>query len=212
MVVSFIGLILIGILSSLKAYKNFTTYLWIFQTVLAYVTLCSSEVQFIDSFIESNNITMVKITLSIYDLLWWIIPAISLTQAIEKFIWIPLELKTDHKIPTVVRRFLNFLIYLLTIFSIIAFVYDQKITSLLATSGVVAMIIGLAIQVNISNVFSGIAINIERPFRVGDWVKIGNLEEGRVVDVTWRTTRLSTRAGIVLSVPNSVASEASIHN
>ena len=212
MVVSFIGLILVGILSSLKAYKNFITYLWIIQTFLAYVTLCSSEVQFIDSFIESNNITMVKITLSIYDLLWWIIPAISLTQAIEKFIWIPLELKTDHKIPTVVRRFLNFLIYLLTIFSIIAFVYDQKITSLLATSGVVAMIIGLAIQVNISNVFSGIAINIERPFRVGDWVKIGNLEEGRVVDVTWRTTRLSTRAGIVLSVPNSVASEASIHN
>jgi potassium-dependent mechanosensitive channel len=212
MVVSFIGLILLGILSSLKAYQKFSTSFWVIQTFLAYITLSSSEVQFIDGFIESNNITMVKITLSIYDLLWWIIPAITLTQSIEKFIWLPLEQKTDHKIPTVVRKFLNFIIYLLTIFSIIAFVYDQKITSLLATSGVVAMIIGLAIQVNIANVFSGIAINIERPFRVGDWVKIGNLEEGRVVDVTWRTTRLSTRAGIVLSVPNSVASEAPIHN
>jgi potassium-dependent mechanosensitive channel len=176
------------------------------------LTLSSSEIQFIDTFIESNNITMVKITLSVYDLFWWIVPAVTLTQSIEKFIWLPLEQKTDHKIPTVVRKFLNFIIYMLTFFSIIAFVYDQKITSLLATSGVVAMIIGLAIQVNISNVFSGIAINIERPFRVGDWIKIGSMEEGKVVDITWRTTRLTTRAGIVLSIPNSVASEASIYN
>ena len=212
MVVSIIGMIMIGILSSLKIYKGYATTFWMVQTILAYLTLSSSEIQFIDTFIESNNITMVKITLSAYDLFWWIVPAVTLTQSIEKFIWLPLEFKTDHKIPTVVRKFLNFVIYMLTFFSIIAFVYDQKITSLLATSGVVAMIIGLAIQVNISNVFSGIAINIERPFRVGDWIKIGSMEEGKVVDITWRTTRLTTRAGIVLSIPNSVASEASIYN
>lgn len=212
MVVSIIGNVMLAILSSLKVYKPYLTTLWVLRTFLLYSTLVSSEVQFIDTFIESENITMVKITLSLFDLLWWIFPAFSLTQAIEKFIWTPLEDKTDHKIPTVVRRFLNFIIYILTFFGIIAFVYDQKITSLLATSGVVAMIIGLAIQVNIANVFSGIAINLERPFRVGDWVKIGNLEEGKVIDITWRTTRLSTRAGIILSVPNSVASESSIHN
>ena len=35
---------------------------------------------------------------------------------------------------------------------------------------------------------AGIALNVERPFRVGDWVKIGE-QEGQVVDMTWRTTR-----------------------
>ncbi|MBE9563104.1 MAG: mechanosensitive ion channel, partial [Proteobacteria bacterium] len=89
------------------------------------------------------------------------------------------------------------------------------LTSLLATSGVIAMIIGLAIQINISNIFSGIVINVERPFRVNDGIKIqlGKVfHEGKVVDITWRTTRLLTDAGYVLSVPNSVASEAVIHN
>jgi branched-chain amino acid transport system substrate-binding protein len=74
------------------------------------------------------------------------------------------------------------------------------------------MIIGLAIQVNISNVFSGIAINLERPFRVGDWVKIGTLDEGKVIDITWRTTRIQTRNMIILSIPNSKASESPIQN
>jgi len=94
----------------------------------------------------------------------------------------------------------------------VAFVFDQKITSLLATSGMLAMIIGLAIQVNISNVFSGLAINIERPFRVGDWVKIADFEEGKVLDVTWRATRIETADNCVLNIPNSLAAESVIHN
>jgi branched-chain amino acid transport system substrate-binding protein len=155
---------------------------------------------------------MIRLVISTYDLLWWIIPSVSVTQAVERYIWTPLEIRTDHKIPTVVRKFLNFLIYLMTLFGIVAFVYDQKITSLLASTGVVAMIIGLAIQVNISNVFSGIAINMERPFRVGDWVKIGNLDEGKVVDITWRTTRIQLRNQVLISIPNSVASESAIIN
>jgi len=74
------------------------------------------------------------------------------------------------------------------------------------------MIIGLAIQINISNIFSGIAINIERPFRIGDWVQIGKFEEGEIVDITWRTTRIKTRNECILSIPNSMASESPIIN
>ncbi|MCB1142946.1 MAG: ABC transporter substrate-binding protein [Leptospiraceae bacterium] len=212
LIISLSGVILLGIFSSLRSYKQFGDSIWLGQTLLIYVFLVASEVEFIDRFIERENITMVKVILSSYDLFWWIIPSMSVTQSIERFLWTPLEKKTDHKIPTVVRKFLNFIIYLLTFFGIVAFVYDQKITSLLATSGMVAMIIGLAIQVNIANVFSGIAINIERPFRVGDWVKIGSSDEAKVVDITWRTTRLQNRSGIIVSIPNSIASESVITN
>ncbi|MDM8565291.1 mechanosensitive ion channel [Candidatus Halobeggiatoa sp. HSG11] len=95
---------------------------------------------------------------------------------------------------------------------IVVFVYEQEFTSLLAASGMLAMIIGLAIQVNISNVFSGIVINMERPFRLSDWVQISGLEEGEVVDINWRATRIRTRAGCTLSIPNSIASESVILN
>ncbi|MCB1179015.1 MAG: ABC transporter substrate-binding protein [Leptospiraceae bacterium] len=212
LIFSMLGMMGIGVLSGLKSYKDKSNLFWFLQTILAYIILASSEVEIIERLVERNSISNIKIILSTYDLLWWIVPAISVTQAIERFVWIPLEKRTEHTIPTVVRKFLNFIIYLLTVFGIVAFVYDQKITSLLATSGMVAMIIGLAIQVNISNVFSGIAINVERPFRVGDWVKIGSLDEGKVVDITWRTTRIRLRNQTILSIPNSMASESAIHN
>ncbi|HNM06173.1 MAG TPA: ABC transporter substrate-binding protein, partial [Leptospiraceae bacterium] len=204
------GIMVVGIISSLKSYKSFTNYFWTAQIILTFLMINSAEVETIEYLVDRDNIDKIKLVLNIFDLIWWIVPAIVLTQAIERFLWRPLEIKTEHKIPTVVRRFLNFLIYLLTFFGIVAFVYDQKITSLLATSGVVAMIIGLAIQVNIANVFSGIAINMERPFRVGDWIKIGTMDEGRVVDITWRTTRIRLRNQVMVSVPNSMASEAAI--
>jgi len=147
-----------------------------------------------------------------YDVLWWVMPARLTGIALERFLWIPLEEHTRRMVPNVIRMFGSFNVYILAGFGIIAFTFDQKITSLLATSGLLAMIIGLAIQANISNVFSGIAINVERPFVVGDWVKIGDLEEGEVIDITWRTIRIKTRGGYTISMPNAQASESAVHN
>lgn len=148
----------------------------------------------------------------VFDMAWWLVPAFFLNLAVERFVWRPLEEKTAHAIPNVVRGFTALFIFLISIFGIIAYVYDQPLTSLLATSSVIAMIIGLAIQVNISNVFSGIALNIERPFRVGDWIKVGDFEEGKVIDITWRTTKIKTRDEVVVSIPNSSVAESPIKN
>ena len=82
---------------------------------------------------------------------------------------------------------------------------------MLATSGVLAMVIGLAIQANIANVFSGIILNIERPFKVGDYVKINNII-GKVQDITWRTTRIESNDGQSVSLANSKVSEALMEN
>ena len=57
-----------------------------------------------------------------------------------------------------------------------------------------------------------IAVNIELPFRINDWVKIGDLEEGKVIDITWRTTRIQTRENFILSIPNSIVSESPVLN
>ncbi len=189
---------------------------WFLQTILLFFILFSTEVILIDQLVNENSSTnKLKIIVMTFDILWWLTPALLLSLLIKRFVWIPLEARTERKIPNVIRLFVAAIIYLLACFGIIAFVYDQPITSLLATSGVVAMIIGLAIQVNISNVFSGIVINLERPFRIKDWVKIqiGKvITEGQVVDITWRTTRILSGDGYVLSIPNSVASEAIVHN
>jgi len=191
----------------------------IFPVMYLSVSMCisilfmlSAESFLMNHIIESLNAYYLDAISKIFDSLWWIVPAFYLNSFIKYLVWQPIEHTTRQKIPNIIRRFASFMIFTLTILGILAFVFDQKITSLLATSGVIAMIIGLAIQINISNIFSGIAINLERPFSIGDWVKIGDYNEGRVLDITWRTTRLMARDDCILSIPNSIASESVIHN
>ncbi|MFC1742774.1 ABC transporter substrate-binding protein [Candidatus Riflebacteria bacterium] len=183
-----------------------------YQGFFILLLLLSSEVIIVDFFLEEASKYFLDLIITSFDILWWIIPAVLLRMAAERFIWLPLEKQTGRTVPNIARRFLALLIYLLAFFGIIAFVFEQKLTSLLATSGVLAMIIGLAVQVNISNIFSGIAMNLENPFRIGDWIKIGDHNDGKVVDITWRTIRIRTRDGCILSIPNATASESSIHN
>ncbi|KPA18088.1 membrane protein containing Mechanosensitive ion channel MscS [Candidatus Magnetomorum sp. HK-1] len=182
------------------------------RIILICLILLSLEVYILDFFgnklIQNSLGNIVKF----FDILWWYIPAIILCRSIEKFIWIPIERKTNHQIPQLVRRIVSFIIYTLAYFGIVAYTFDQKLTGLLATSGLIAMIIGMAIQINISNIFSGIALNLEQPFRVGDWVKIGQYSEGIVVDVNWRATRIKTGQNYICSIPNSMVAETIVHN
>jgi len=191
---------------------RYSRTLWLMQAFFSFCLIISLESVLNYNFSNHLETYQIYILKTIVSILWWTVPSILICLAIKRFIWNPLEIKTGRIIPDIIVSFVNFFIYLLTFFGIIAFVFDQKITSLLATSGVFAMIIGLAVQINISNFFSGIAINIETPFKIGDWIKIGNEDPGKVLDITWRTTRLQTIDDSVVSVPNSIVSESLIHN
>lgn len=82
---------------------------------------------------------------------------------------------------------------------------------LLATSAVGAVVVGFALQDTLGNLFAGLAIQIEKPFRVGHWVQVGE-REGQVQEVTWRATKLRTKAGQFLIVPNSVIAKEPVLN
>jgi small-conductance mechanosensitive channel/CRP-like cAMP-binding protein len=82
---------------------------------------------------------------------------------------------------------------------------------ILATTAVGAVVLGFALQDTLGNLFAGLAIQIEKPFRVGDWVTIGG-QEGSVSEITWRATKLLTKAGNFVVVPNSVMAKDTITN
>lgn len=192
--------------------KRYAKYIWVFRLIMVTILLLTSEIYIINMLIDKMNNYQLTLFTRAFGMLYWIAAAFFMCRAVNYFAWMPLESRTGRKIPDFLRRFITSVIYLLAVIGITAFVFDQKVSGLLATSGVFAMIIGLAVQMNISNVFSGIAINMERPLQIGDWVNIGEFEEGEVEDITWRTTRIRTRDGCILSVPNSVASESVIKN
>jgi small-conductance mechanosensitive channel/CRP-like cAMP-binding protein len=81
----------------------------------------------------------------------------------------------------------------------------------MTTSAVGAVVIGFALQDTLGNTFAGLAIQVEKPFRVDQWVRIGSFE-GRVVAITWRATRLRTKNGDAVIVPNNIVSKEAITN
>lgn len=84
-------------------------------------------------------------------------------------------------------------------------------TPFLAGSAVVGAVVGLALQDALANMFSGIALHTEAPFRAGDWVRIGEAE-GRVEEVTWRALRLRTWSNDTLILPNSDVAKSRVLN
>jgi small-conductance mechanosensitive channel/CRP-like cAMP-binding protein len=86
------------------------------------------------------------------------------------------------------------------------------IGGLVATSGIVAIVLGLALQNTLADVFSGIAVDIEAPFQVGDRVSLVNNVEGQVVEMNWRSIRLQTDGADIAIVPNSVVAKLQIVN
>ena len=81
----------------------------------------------------------------------------------------------------------------------------------LATSAVSAVVLGFALQDTLGNAFAGLAIQSEKPFNIGHWVRVGEFE-GRVTEVTWRATKIRTKWGNFVIVPNNVVGKEAITN
>jgi small-conductance mechanosensitive channel/CRP-like cAMP-binding protein len=103
-------------------------------------------------------------------------------------------------------------IYTAAVSVVLISVLALPIGGLLATSGVLAIVLGLALQNTLADVFAGIAFGIEAPFNVGDRISVGDKIEGTVVQMNWRSVRILTDGDDVAIVPNSVVAKADIVN
>src|SRR5471030_1567512 len=137
---------------------------------------------------------------------WWLFGARTLTVLIGAV----MTQRVGHT-GRLLKDLLGAVIFLIAIVAAAAYVLDLPVKGVLATSGALAIIVGLALQSTLSDVFSGIVLNATKPYQVDDWVAIDGTE-GRVVDIDWRATRLQTSQGSMAVVPNSLAAKAKIVN
>jgi small-conductance mechanosensitive channel len=82
---------------------------------------------------------------------------------------------------------------------------------LFAASAVGAVVVGFALQDTLGNFFAGLALQIDRPFKPGHWIEVGAFQ-GRVTDITWRATRIQTKTGNLVIVPNNIIGKEAITN
>jgi small-conductance mechanosensitive channel/CRP-like cAMP-binding protein len=103
-------------------------------------------------------------------------------------------------------------IYTAAVLIVLISVLALPIGGLFMTSGILAIVLGLALQNTLADVFAGIAFGIEAPFNVGDRISLGDNIEGSVVQMNWRSIRILTDGDDVAIVPNSVVAKSNIVN
>ena len=112
--------------------------------------------------------------------------------------------RPSERFPAIVQDFA-----VLAIFVVIGILLLRE--QLLTTSAVGAVVVGFALQDTLGNLFAGLAIQIEKPFRVGHWIQVSG-RDGEVQEITWRATKLRTKDGEFLVVPNSIVSKEPVLN
>jgi small-conductance mechanosensitive channel/CRP-like cAMP-binding protein len=139
---------------------------------------------------------------------WWIVGA-RLAVSILRFFVI---LENRPRETQIVSDLLAGGIYVATILAVINFAFGVPIVGLVATSGVVAIVLGLALQSTLSDVFSGIAVGLEHAYKPGDLLWVEGGIEGQVLQISWRSTQIATPQNSIAIVPNSVIAKSRLEN
>ncbi len=143
---------------------------------------------------------------TVLEIIWWLYCARTLTILIAT-LFMP---RVGHK-GRLLQDVLGAVIFSVAIIAAIAYVMQLPVKGVLATSGAVAIIVGLALQSTLSDVFSGIVLNTTKPYQLDDWISIDGTE-GKVIEIDWRSTHLLTGQGSLAIIPNSLAAKAKVMN
>ena len=120
--------------------------------------------------------------------------------------------KAHYHIANFIASLIYFFLILSGLFIALKIVgLEQMLSHLLAGAGVIGIIAGFAFKDIASNIFAGLLLNIQRPFRKDDWVQI-NDSFGVVLEVGWITTSIKTVPGQEVFVPNQLIYNSSYTN
>ena len=144
--------------------------------------------------------------------IWAVLLAVQLNKLLTRFVWeFALAERRRVIVPKLLRDLAATVLVLIAVLLVTEFVYGKEPGALIAASGVVAVVLGFALQNLLGDVIAGIALNIEKPFAVGDWIQVG-ATDGEVTEINWRATRIRTRDNNYLIVPNGTITKQEITN
>src|SRR5436189_684 len=124
---------------------------------------------------------------------------------VNRYVWdLYFEQKRQTLIPHFLREVIGGLIFLVALLFVLSSGYhaEAQLKGLLAGAGIVAIILGFAGQSFFAGIIAGVSIQINRPYKVGDWLQVGE-RFAEVMEINWRSTRLRTNDAIYLDIPNN---------
>lgn len=111
--------------------------------------------------------------------------------------------------PRILRDLLSALAYIIAAITLLS-KSGVDLTGIITTSAVITAVIGFSLADTLGNIMGGMALQVEKSINVGDWVRLPDLQEGRITEISWRQTSIETRDWDTIVVPNSVLMKGQI--
>ena len=115
------------------------------------------------------------------------------------------------QVPKFLGEFVSIAIIISALLFALQFFYRIQVPGLLAGAGILGIVLGLALQDTLGNIFSGFAIYFGGQFKAGDWLLVEG-HHAQIVEINWRSTRLRTTDDICLDIPNSSITKQTVIN
>jgi small-conductance mechanosensitive channel len=120
-----------------------------------------------------------------------------------------------HGVPLLLVNIFSLIISIVLLFWGVNHIFGLEVGPLLATSAAASVILGLALQDTLGNLFAGISLQVDRNFEIGDWLEIvSGIQKttGQVREITWRSTTLVGFSDELITLPNRFMASAQISN
>jgi len=174
-----------------------------FFVVILVISKASGGIFFHDEWIHKG-------ILIFFEILVWLSGGWLFNRLLGLFFWdLLVGMYTEHHPPKMLVQISGIFVFFLTLSFIAHFVFDEPLTSILVTGGGLTIALGFGIQGLINDLFSSLAIQLDPPFKVGDFINVHHRYLaaegliGRVEETNWRTTRMWTTDRNYIIVPNS---------
>jgi small-conductance mechanosensitive channel/CRP-like cAMP-binding protein len=116
-----------------------------------------------------------------------------------------------YRAPQLLKEITTVVLFGIILIVIIQDTLKIQVTTLLATSALITVVLGLALQETLGNLFAGLALQLDQPYKQGDWIHVAEIF-GRVEEVTWRATKLKTVNNDYIVVPNGQIAKEVVTN
>ena len=117
----------------------------------------------------------------------------------------------QQRVPRLLRDLVRVLLVAFAAALAYSFIWGREIQGALAALGVTSIVVGLALQEPLGNLFSGLMLLMERPFEIGDSIQVGDVS-GTVKEINWRSAHIEALGGMIQVVPNSTLNKETISN
>ena len=165
------------------------------------------------NFIYESSLLKFSSYLSLVALIFGVVTTIKLAQ-IYVYLYL-FMMNMSVGVPKLLANMFTLGFSLVIVSWLAADVFGFQLTAVLATSAVFSIVLGLALQDTLGNLFSGVSLQIDRPFKIGDWVEIHSGSEkwnGQIQEISWRATTLMGFADELILIPNKLIAQSQLIN